>query len=70
MSKNKQVIIKTLPEGKLTEENYELIESDLPDIEEGEVMVKTISFAIVPIPLCCLISSQRSNIFFLSSFGM
>ncbi len=37
MSKNKQVIIKTLPEGKLTEENYELIESDLPDIEEGEV---------------------------------
>ena len=46
MSKNKQVIIKTLPEGKLTEENYELIESDLPDIGEGEVMVKTISFAI------------------------
>ena len=46
MSKNKQVIIKTLPEGKLTEENYELIESDLPDIREDEVMVKTISFAI------------------------
>ena len=32
MSKNKQVIIKTLPEGKLTEDNYELIESELPDI--------------------------------------
>ena len=29
MSKNKQVIIKTLPEGKLTEDNYELIELSL-----------------------------------------
>ena len=46
MSKNKQVIIKTLPEGKLTEDNYELIESELPDIGDNEVMVKTISFAI------------------------
>ena len=46
MSKNKQVIIKTLPEGKLTEDNYELIESELPDIGDDEVMVKTISFAI------------------------
>ena len=46
MSKNKQVIIKTLPEGKLTEDNYELIESQLPDMGDDEVMVKTISFAI------------------------
>ena len=46
MNKNKQVIIRTLPEGKLTEDNYELIESELPDIGDNEVMVKTISFAI------------------------
>ena len=46
MSKNKQVIIKTLPEGKLTEDNYELIESELPNMGDDEVMVKTISFAI------------------------
>ena len=46
MSKNKQVIIKTLPEGKLTEDNYELIESQLPDMGDDEVMVKTISYSI------------------------
>ena len=40
MSKNKQVIIKTLPEGKLTEENYEIIESDLHDIK-----LKSINFS-------------------------
>jgi NADPH-dependent curcumin reductase CurA len=46
MEKNKQVIIDTLPEGKLVEGNYRLIESSLPQASSGEVLVKTISFAI------------------------
>ena len=32
--------------------------------------LRTISLPIVPIPLCNLISSQRSNIFFLSPLGI
>ena len=46
MEKNKQVIIDTLPEGKLVEGNYRLVESSLPQASSGEVLVKTISFAI------------------------
>ena len=46
MEKNKQVIIDSLPEGKLVEGNYRLIESSLPQASSGEVLVKTISFAI------------------------
>ena len=44
--KNKQVIINSLPEGKLTESNYRLVESEIPEISSDEVLVKTISFAI------------------------
>ena len=46
MEKNKQVIIDSLPEGKLVEGNYRLVESSLPQASSGEVLVKTISFAI------------------------
>tara|TARA_Y100001970_G_scaffold98563_1_gene123919 strand:+ start:64333 stop:65331 length:999 start_codon:yes stop_codon:yes gene_type:complete len=46
MAKNRQVTIKTLPEGKLRKEDYEFIESEIPDLKEEEVLVKTISFAI------------------------
>ena len=46
MENNKQVIIDSLPEGKLVESNYQLIESPIPKINSGEVLVKTISFAI------------------------
>ena len=44
--KNKQVIINSLPEDKLTESNYRLVESEIPEISSDEVLVKTISFAI------------------------
>ena len=44
--RNKQVIINSLPEGKLTESNYRLVESEIPEISSDEVLVKTISFAI------------------------
>lgn len=46
MTINKQVIIDSLPEGKLVENNYRLVESPISEPNEGEVLVKTISFAI------------------------
>ena len=44
--KNRQVLIKSLPEGKLVESNYELVESQMLEIDQNEILVKTISFAI------------------------
>ena len=44
--KNRQVLIKSLPEGKLVERNYELVESEMSEIDQNEILVKTISFAI------------------------
>ena len=46
MEKNKQIIIDSLPEGKLVEGNYKIVESPIPKASSGEVLVKTISFAI------------------------
>jgi len=46
MDKNLQVLIKSLPKDKLSSDNYELVESNLPNIDENGVLVKTISFAI------------------------
>ena len=46
MIQNNQVLIDSLPEGKLTEKNYKLVESSMPETSENEVMVKTIAFAI------------------------
>ena len=46
MSKNTQVLIDSLPQGKLSESNYKLVESPMPEASEGEVLVKTIAFAI------------------------
>ena len=44
--KNRQVLIKSLPEGKLVERNYELVESEMSEIDQNEILVRTISFAI------------------------
>ena len=44
--KNHQVIIDSLPQGRLEENNYKLVESEIPKISPEEVLVKTISFAI------------------------
>ena len=44
--KNKQVLINSLPEGKLVENHYKLVESEMPKARAEEIIVKTISFAI------------------------
>ena len=46
MRKNVQVLIARLPEGKLRVEDYEVAESTVPEIGEGQVLVETQAFAI------------------------
>ena len=41
--KNKQVLIDSLPEGKLVENNYKLVESEMPKASSEEIIVKTLS---------------------------
>jgi NADPH-dependent curcumin reductase CurA len=43
---NEQVLIDSLPDGKLSEDNYRLVESPMPELGDGNVLVKTIAFAI------------------------
>lgn len=43
---NKQVLIDSLPEGKLKESDYKVVRSEVTKPKQGEVLVKTISFAI------------------------
>ena len=64
--KNKQVLIDSLPEGKLVENNYKLVESEMPKASSEEVKVKTISFAITagtragPRPSTCSYGKRNS----------
>lgn len=46
MADNHQVLIDSLPQGKLAAENYRLESSPMPDVGEGEVLVRTIAFSI------------------------
>ncbi len=46
MTGNQQVLIDSLPQGKLSAANYRLSESPMPVPEEGEVLIRTIAFAI------------------------
>jgi len=46
MTTNTQVLIDSLPAGKLTAQNYRLHEAPMPEVGAGEVLVKTIAFAI------------------------
>jgi len=46
MRTNTQVLIKALPEDKLTEEHYELVDGVIDEPSEGEVLVQTEAFAI------------------------
>ncbi len=46
MDENKQVIIANLPKGKLQESDYTLKTAAIPSPQQGEVLVKTIAFAI------------------------
>ena len=43
---NNQVLIDSLPEGKLSADNFRLSEAPLPTAGAGEVLVKTTAFAI------------------------
>jgi len=46
MTENQQVLIDSIPQGKLAESDYRLASAPLPKVAEGEVLVKTIAFAI------------------------
>lgn len=46
MTDNQQVLIDSLPQGKLTADNYRLATAPVPDPEDGQVLVRTIAFAI------------------------
>jgi NADPH-dependent curcumin reductase CurA len=46
MTTNRQVLIDTLPQGKLSIDNYRLVEAPMPEAGEGQVLVKTMAFAI------------------------
>ncbi len=46
MTENLQVLIDSIPEGKLAESNYRLASAAVPELADGEVLVKTIAFAI------------------------
>ena len=43
---NQQILIDSLPTGKLVADNYRLAESAMPEIGPGQVLIKTIAFAI------------------------
>ena len=46
MADNQQVLIDSLPQGKLNADNYRLATAAMPVPDEGEVLVRTIAFAI------------------------
>lgn len=46
MPLNRQVLIDSLPQGKLTAKNYRLESSPMPDVGNDEVLIKTIAFSI------------------------
>ena len=46
MEHNEQILIKSLPDGKLAASDYERVSSPIPEIKEGEVLVQTEAFAI------------------------
>ena len=46
MSDNEQIVIKSLPQGKLRAEDYERVATPMPVVEVGTVLVKTDAFAI------------------------
>lgn len=46
MTTNRQVVIRELPQGELTNDHFELRESEMPLVEEGQVRIKTILMSI------------------------
>jgi NADPH-dependent curcumin reductase CurA len=46
MMQNEQILIDSLPQGKLSANNYRLSSTPVPTVGAGQVLVKTIAFAI------------------------
>jgi len=46
MIKNQQVLIDSLPQGKLAADNYRLASAPMPEAGDDEVLVKTVAFSI------------------------
>ena len=48
MSINKQIIMKTRPVGMPKLENFEIIENEIPEIRNGEVLIKILWLSLDP----------------------
>ena len=48
MTINRQIIMKTRPEGMPKHENFEIIENKIPDIRHGEVLIKILWLSLDP----------------------
>ena len=48
MTGNTQVLIDSLPRGKLEAHHYRLHTAEVPTVQEGEVLVKTRAFCVLP----------------------
>jgi hypothetical protein len=46
MTRNKQIVVRELPEGDLEESHFELRDGDLPSISDGEALVRTILISV------------------------
>ncbi|SES68014.1 hypothetical protein SAMN05421676_101156 [Salinibacillus kushneri] len=46
--KNEQILLKSRPNGTPTEENFEFKEVNVPDLKEGETLVKTLYISVDP----------------------
>jgi NADPH-dependent curcumin reductase CurA len=46
MNRNRQIIVRELPQGELTEAHFEMHEGDMPSAGDGEVLVRTILISV------------------------
>ena len=48
MTLNKQILMKTRPVGMPIHENFEIVESTIPEIRHGEVLIKILWLSLDP----------------------
>ena len=48
---NKKWILKSRPNGLVEKSNFEFIEENLPDIEEGQILIETEYLSVDPTPV-------------------
>lgn len=48
VKKNRQILLTSYPQGLPTEENFMLIETDIPSIQEGEVLIRSLYISVDP----------------------